>query len=65
MNAQSSKTKCKVPVFPVFLSEIVEVNGDPTHVPVDFAKMKASLPHAPHARESTSQKSIKKLRYIF
>jgi hypothetical protein len=52
-------------VVPVFLSEIVEVNGAPIHVPFDFAKIKASLPHASHAREPTAQKSIEKLRFFF
>jgi hypothetical protein len=55
----------KIPVVPVFMSEIVEVNRAPTHIPFDFAKIKASLPHTTHAREPTAQKSIEKLRYFF
>jgi hypothetical protein len=53
----------KIPVAPVFLSEIEEVNGKPEHTPFDTAKALSSLPHEVHARGQSVQDSIDKLRY--
>jgi len=53
----------KIPVIPVFLSEIEndDANGVHTHVAFDFSKAKALFPKEPHAREKSVQDNIDSL----